>query len=188
MIREYFDPESDGIKMIEDMIQAQSPEVDTISGATYSSEGVIDAVDAALKQSLTGSAETGPMEADPEISGWATFDSDHILQVLIYCHHDDWDRKENHDLTLTLKNLPMKGQVSITHYRIDHDHSNACAEWERQGKPDWPDDGQRAAILARAGLELFGAPEKTEIRGGRLEMSFPLPTHSISLLEIRKLP
>lgn len=24
MIREYFDPESDGIKMIEDMIQAQS--------------------------------------------------------------------------------------------------------------------------------------------------------------------
>ena len=55
MIREYFDPESDGIKMIEDMIQAQSPEVDTISGATYSSEGVIDAVDAALKQSLTGS-------------------------------------------------------------------------------------------------------------------------------------
>lgn len=53
--QEYFDPESDGIKMIKDMIQAQSPEVDTISGATYSSEGVIDAVNAALKQSMTGS-------------------------------------------------------------------------------------------------------------------------------------
>ncbi|MBE5830206.1 MAG: FMN-binding protein [Butyrivibrio sp.] len=53
--QEYFDPESDGIKMIKDMIQAQSPEVDTISGATYSSEGVIDAVNAALEQSLSGS-------------------------------------------------------------------------------------------------------------------------------------
>ena len=140
------------------------------------------------KQSLPGSAETGSSEAGTDISGWATCDNDHMLQVLIYCHHDDWDRKENHNFFLSLKNLPVKGQVSVTHYRIDRDHSNACAEWERQGKPDWPDNRQRAAILARSGLELFRAPEQAEIRDGRLELSFPLPTHSISLLEIRKLP
>ncbi len=138
--------------------------------------------------SLSVPAGTGPAEAVPDIGGWATLDGGRALQVLVYCHHDDWDRKESHDLTLTLENLPMRGQVSITHYRIDRDHSNACAEWERQGKPDWPDDRQRAAILARSGLELFSAPEKADIRGGRLEMSFPLPMHGISLLEIRKLP
>ena len=79
----------------------------------------------------------------------------------------------------------MKGQVSITHYRIDHNHSNACTEWERQGKPDWPDDRQKAAILARSGLELFQRPEEAEIRDSMLELSFQLPTHSISLIEIK---
>ncbi len=52
---EYFDPEADGSKMIQDMLDAQSTDVDTVSGATYSSEGVIDAVNAALEQSLSGS-------------------------------------------------------------------------------------------------------------------------------------
>lgn len=134
------------------------------------------------KQSLPGFADQ-----EPEISGWATCDSRSTLQVLVYSHHDDWDRKDCYDLSMTLKNLPMDGQVSITHYRIDREHSNACTEWERQGKPDWPDDGQRAAILARSGLELFRPPEQAEIREGMLEINCPILTHSISLFEIRAL-
>lgn len=126
------------------------------------------------------------MEEGPEIDGWATCDSDDSLQVLLYCHHDDWDVKETFDISLRLENLPMEGQVSISHFRIDENHSNACSEWERLGKPDWPDEAQRAAILARSGLELLDPPETAEIRGGGLEISFPLPTHGISLLEIRK--
>ncbi len=137
---------------------------------------------------IPGSAEEDGTDADPEISGWATCDSDQMLQVLIYSHHDDWDRQESRDISLIIKKLPMKGPVSITHYRIDRDHSNACAEWERQGKPDWPDDRQRAAILARSGLELFRSPEKAEIRDGGLALHIPLPAHGISLLEIRKQP
>ena len=139
-------------------------------------------------QDIPGSAEADGTDADPEISGWATRDSDQMLQVLIYSHHDDWDRQESRDISLIIKKLPMSGPVSITHYRIDRDHSNACAEWERQGKPDWPDDRQRAAILARSGLELFRSPEKAEIRDGGLALHFPLPAHGISLLEIRKQP
>ncbi len=74
-----------------------------------------------------------------EIGGWATCD-DSVLQVLAYCHHDDWDKKNTFDVSLELKKLPMEGQVRITHYRIDREHSNACTEWGRQGKPDWPDE------------------------------------------------
>ena len=104
--------------------------------------------------------------------------------MLVYSHHRDWDRKETLDVTLTMENLPMEGQVTVTHYRIDRDHSNACTEWERLGRPDWPDEAQRAALAARSGLEMFRAPEKAAVRGGRLEMRFPLPVHGISLLEI----
>lgn len=45
---EYFDPESDGANMIQSMIEFQNADVDTVSGATYSSEGLIDAVENAL--------------------------------------------------------------------------------------------------------------------------------------------
>ena len=120
-----------------------------------------------------------------EVDGWEVRDDENCLQVLVYCHHDDWDRKDSFDLSLALKNLPMEGQVCITHYRIDREHSNACTEWERQGKPDWPDDEQRAAILARSGLELLQKPEKADVHDGKMEIGFSLPIHGISLLEIR---
>ncbi|MBQ9535937.1 MAG: FMN-binding protein [Clostridia bacterium] len=44
----YFDPDIEGARMISAMLGAQSANVDAVSGATYSSEGLIDAVKAAL--------------------------------------------------------------------------------------------------------------------------------------------
>ncbi len=120
----------------------------------------------------------------PEIDGWAVCDGPDALQLLLYCHHDDWDRQETFDISLTLENLPMEGEVTVTHLRIDADHSNPCAEWIRQGRPDWPDDAQRAAILARSALEPFEAPRTVLIRNHTLSLSFPLPTHAVSLLEL----
>ena len=122
----------------------------------------------------------------PEIDGWATCGGEDSLEVLLYCHHDDWDRKEEFDITLNLKNLPMNGTVRITHYRIDADHSNPCAQWEKLGKPDWPNEGQRAAILSRSGLEFLTAPEDAEVANGTLELRFTLPVHGISLIQIQK--
>ena len=127
---------------------------------------------------LNGEAE------GPEIDGWATFDGGDTLQVLLYCHHDDWDRKEEFDVDLTLDGLPMTGQVRVEHIRIDARHSNAYAEWECQGRPDWPDAEQKAAIAARSGLEYLEEPRTEEVRGGRLSCRFTLPTHGISFLEI----
>lgn len=45
---DYFDPDTDGAAMIRSMLSAQSADIDTVSGATYSSGGLIDAVRAAL--------------------------------------------------------------------------------------------------------------------------------------------
>ncbi len=124
-------------------------------------------------------------EADmPETGGWACLRGD-TLQVLLYRHHDDWDREDAAVVSLDLENLPVNGPVLVTHYRIDRDHSNACAEWERLGRPDWPDDAQRAAILARSSLEMLCPPEPAESRGGRLSLRFTLPAHAVSLLELR---
>ena len=129
---------------------------------------------------LNGTAE------GPEVDGWATMDSEERMQVLLYCHHDDWDRKETFDVEMSLTHLPMEGAVQVRHLRIDESHSNAYAEWVRQGKPNYPAGGQREAILARSSLEFLNVPENRTIADGKLRLSFPLPTHGISLLEIVK--
>ena len=121
-----------------------------------------------------------------EVDGWATMDNEEKLEVLVYCHHDDWDLKETFDINLEIENLPLDGEVKIKHYRIDENHSNAYAEWERQGRPNYPNEAQKQAILARSGLEFECAPYESKIENGKLSESFTLPTHAISLLVIEK--
>ena len=123
----------------------------------------------------------------PEVDGWAVMDGEDKLQVLLYCHHDDWDRKETFEIDLSVANLPLDGSVQLRHLRIDADHSNAYAEWVRQGRPDYPDEGQMAAIQARSGLEYAEAPQVMMIHEGALRHRFTLPTHGISLLEFVKI-
>lgn len=48
--KEFFDVETDGQQMISKVIEAQSYDVDGISGATYSSNGFLDAVKDALEK------------------------------------------------------------------------------------------------------------------------------------------
>jgi xylan 1,4-beta-xylosidase len=80
-------------------------------------------------------------------------------------------------------NLPFAGQsVHLTHYRIDSAHSNGYTEWVRQGRPLYPAPGQRAAIEARAGLEMCEAPRSVRLLDDKVKLSFDLPTHGISLL------
>ena len=50
---DYFDVDSDGASMIQKILESQGTDVDTVSGATYSSEGIIDAVNAALSEATS---------------------------------------------------------------------------------------------------------------------------------------
>jgi uncharacterized protein with FMN-binding domain len=47
---DYFDPDVEGAAMIRAMLSAQSVNVDGVSGATYSSQGLMDAVRNALSK------------------------------------------------------------------------------------------------------------------------------------------
>jgi xylan 1,4-beta-xylosidase len=120
-----------------------------------------------------------------DISGFATLSGDSSLHVLIYNHHDDWDRHAEYTIELDIANLPFGGdELLVTHYRIDQSHSNAYAEWVRQGRPMYPAAEQRAAIEARSGLELLEPPQKVTSHAGKLRLSFTMPVHSVSLLSI----
>ena len=120
---------------------------------------------------------------EPDITGIATLTGDKSLHVLLYNHHDDWDVTGDRAIDLEIKNLPFEGDtVTLNHYRIDQTHSNAYAEWLRQGRPMYPVSGQREAIKARDGLEMIEPPRTLLVREGCVRVRFPLPVHGISLL------
>jgi xylan 1,4-beta-xylosidase len=86
-------------------------------------------------------------------------------------------------IELEVANLPFEiNTLVVTHYRIDHSHSNAYAEWVRQGRPMYPTAEQRAAIEARAGLEQLEPPRTVTSHAGVVRLSFTMPVHSVSLL------
>jgi len=121
----------------------------------------------------------------PDISGFATLSGSRRLAVLIYNHHDDWDMAEPYGIEADIDNVPFDQQdLILRHYRIDQAHSNAYAEWCRQGRPMYPEPGRRAAIKARDGLELLEPPRKLSPRDGKIRLEFSLPVHGISLLII----
>ena len=107
------------------------------------------------------------------------------MQILLYCHHDDWDVKKEYDVSLHIDGLE-KGGYTARHLRIDDEHSNAYAEWLRQGMPNWPNEGQYAAIKARDGIEALCPPQMLEADKGGTNLSFSLPTHAVSLILIEK--
>jgi xylan 1,4-beta-xylosidase len=118
-----------------------------------------------------------------DISGFATLSGAKSLEVLIYNHHDDWDRTGEVEVELEVENSSFTGDgLTLQHYRVDAAHSNAYAEWVRQGRPMYPVAGQYAAIKARDGLELVEPPRKILLMDGKVKLSFKLPLHGISLL------
>lgn len=127
--------------------------------------------------------------AASDIGGFAALAGNQTLTILIYNHHDDWDRNDANAIELAVTNLPLlAAALTVTHYRIDPEHSNAYAEWVRQGKPMYPAADQRSVIQARDGLEIVAPVQEVAVEQGKVTLHFHLPVHSISLLILTPKP
>ena len=128
--------------------------------------------------------EYSPCE-EPDIDGIATMSVKKTIEILVYCHHDDWDVTGEYDVEVEVNNLPFEGsKAAFTHYRIDRCHSNAYTEWVRQGRPSYPPAAQTRVIKSREGLELFQPKTEIPLLGRRFKKTITLPVHGISLLSI----
>lgn len=135
----------------------------------------------ATKDPLTYTDEHG-MNETSDVSGFATLADNGSLAILIYNHHDDWDLEGTSQVNLELENTRLSGDVTVQHYRIDNDHSNAYAEWLRQEKPMYPTAVQYAAMKTRDGLETVDVAQQVSIANGKIALNFALPIHGISLI------
>ena len=118
----------------------------------------------------------------PDVSAIASI-AKNKLYVMVWHYHDDDVPGPNANVELALANLPfVSGNVALTEFRIDNEHSNSFAAWQRMGSPPAPTPAQYAE-LARAGQLTMMEPVKTvAVRNGQASISVSLPRQAVSLI------
>ena len=103
--------------------------------------------------------------------------------ALVWHYHDDDLPSPVADVELTIEGL-KSGAATLTHYRVDGEHSNSYAAWLKMGSPQ-PPTGAQYKELERAGkLASLGAPRRVRIQNGAITEKFSLPAQGVSLLVI----
>lgn len=122
------------------------------------------------------------VRGEPDVAAFASLDG-RKLSIMVWHYHDD--DIAGPDATIELEALglgPRSGEATLTHYRIDQQHSNAYAQWQRHGSPLAPDQNVYAQLEQAGKLALLSAPEPVRIARGKARLSFNLPRQGVSLL------
>jgi xylan 1,4-beta-xylosidase len=86
--------------------------------------------------------------------------------------------------TVSLAVGGLSGAYTLTHHRIDADHSNVEAAWQSMGGGDWPMDGQWDKLHAANTLDPLTPPAVVTAADGELTVTFDLPMPGVSYLEL----
>lgn len=142
-----------------------------------------------LKVESDGAVDTGRLleagvGAQPDINAIATR-SGRGLEVLIWNYHDDEAAAPDADVRLVIAGLPREAtRVEVRHLRVDQQHSNAYTAWKQMGSPQEVSLAQYARLEAASQLQPLEAPQRVRSVAGSVGVSFKLPRHALSLLEL----
>jgi xylan 1,4-beta-xylosidase len=122
------------------------------------------------------------VRATPDVSAVASL-GEHEAAVMVW-HYQDADVPEpDARVRLVVAGLPPSAtRVLMRHYRIDQEHSNAFAAWQRMGSPQQPTAEQYRRLEASGQLESIDSPRWVNRAGGSVELIFPLPLQGVSLV------
>ncbi len=122
------------------------------------------------------------VRGQPDVSALASFDG-RRLSVLAWHYHDDDRPGLAAEVSLQLTGLiGLTNSVRLTHYRIDAEHSNAYATWQRLGSQAQPTAAEMKTLEAAGQLQTLGNPEVTSVAAGQAIIRFMLPRQAVSLL------
>jgi xylan 1,4-beta-xylosidase len=120
----------------------------------------------------------------PDISALAAFDAKaRTATVLVWNYHNDDLPAAASPVELTLRGLPA-ARPRLQHYRIDAEHSNAYAAWQRMGSPQQVAAAQRASLQQAGQLAALTSPGTVKTQSGQTVVSFSLPRQGVSLLRL----
>jgi xylan 1,4-beta-xylosidase len=119
----------------------------------------------------------------PDISALAAR-SARSATVLMWNYHDDDVPAPAAAIRLSIDGLPA-GRATLTHYRIDEDHSNSYAAWLKMGSPQKPTPAQYAELEKASELRELAPARAVTIGGdGRVAAGFDLPRKSVSFIKV----
>jgi xylan 1,4-beta-xylosidase len=117
-----------------------------------------------------------------DVSAIAALDGNN-LYVLLWHYHDEDVAGPAAEVSLSLDHLPIdSGSVRAEQFRIDADHTNPFALWQRMGSPQQLTAEQRNELMRAGQLDQSDAPKASGIRDGHTESSLTLPRQSVALL------
>lgn len=125
------------------------------------------------------------VRAQPDINAIATR-SPREVQVLAWNYHDDEAAQPGAEVRLVVAGLPREAaRLRVRHFRIDEQHSNAYAAWKQMGAPQQVSPAQFAQLEAASELQELETREQV-LRSAveSVTLSFTLPRHALSLLEL----
>ena len=103
------------------------------------------------------------------------------VAVLIYHSRDEIMSSGSETVRLELRGVPFD-QGILAHYRIDPEHGDPFAVWERMGAPRIPTADELAQMRRQQELSLLEEPQEVALHGGKLSLEFDLPLHGVSLV------
>lgn len=110
---------------------------------------------------------------------------EHGLSILIWNYHDDDLAGPMAAIELSVQGLPVTAhRVSMKHYRIDAEHSNAYAKWKSMGSPQHPTDEQQRQLEASGQLQLLESPNWLWGDAEAVSIKFDLPRQAVSLIRL----
>jgi len=108
------------------------------------------------------------------------------LAVMVWHYHDDDVPGQDAAVQLSLAGLPADvREAKLTHYRIDENHSNCYAEWQRMGSSIAPNEHQYKQLQEASDLaKLTAAGDSVNVEQGVARLKFNLPRQAVSLIEL----
>ena len=107
------------------------------------------------------------------------------ISILIWNYQDDDVAGPGAEIALKVEGVPVTARsVSMRHYRIDANHSNAYAAWKEMGSPQDVTPAQQRQLEAAGQLQLLGSTSSLPNESGKFAAQFDLPRQSVSLVRL----
>jgi xylan 1,4-beta-xylosidase len=134
------------------------------------------AVDEIMKSGVRGA---------PEINALASRRAD-AVQLMVWNYHDDDVPVTASEVRIAIEGL-SPGRRTVTHYRIDGQHSNSYGAWLKMGSPQPPTAAQAVELEKAGKLKELEVPRAIDVGpDGVLTLGFALPRQGVSLIAIER--
>jgi xylan 1,4-beta-xylosidase len=109
--------------------------------------------------------------------------TDRSISVLVWNYHDDDLDAAPAEIEIVISGA-RDGDATLSHTRVDRDHSNAYEAWKKMGSPQAPTKAQYAQLEQAGKLQTLAPPRRVRVRNGSVIFGLSLPRQGVSLLKL----